>query len=102
MNFIDFPQANFTFGKPQSMTNDQCGALRVRVGVVSLPRMDGTDAVDDFIVNTSAWKPDEDDLKRLNDGGLIYLDIFGHQHPVVSVSTQLREARTIGSDPLKK
>jgi hypothetical protein len=82
MHFVDFPGTNHSFGKPQEMRDDQCGTLRVKRGFTDV----GGDV---YPVNTSGWKPSEEDLARLNAGGLIYLNIFGSGHPVVSVSTEL-------------
>lgn len=36
----------------------------------------------------SAWKPNADDLKALNEGKPILLMIYGRSHPVVSVAVQ--------------
>jgi hypothetical protein len=86
MNFVDFEGTNHAFGKPPEMTDDQCGTLRVKRGIADL-------AGEDFPVSTSGWKPSPEDLERLNAGGLIFLNIFGIGHPVVSVSTELIETK---------
>ena len=80
MQFVDFPQANHTFGKPSDMTDDQCGALRVYHRNVDIEG-------EKFPASTSAWKPSEEDLARLNAGGFIYLDIISSGHPPVAVYT---------------
>lgn len=84
MTFEDFQGTNKTFTKPANMTDDQCGALKVRQAV---HRIDG----EPFAVSTSGWKPDANDLERLNAGGLVFLNIFGIGHPVVSITTELIE-----------
>jgi hypothetical protein len=88
MNFVDFPGTNHEFGKPQGIRDDQCGTLRVHRGV--------TDVGGDMIpISRSGWKPSEEDLARLNAGGLIYLDVFGMGHPMVSVNTEEREIKPL-------
>jgi hypothetical protein len=84
MDFVDFPETNHAFGKPENMTDEQCGTLRVKRGLANIEG-------DLFPVSTSGWKPSAADLEKLNAGGLIYLNIFGMGHPVVSVSTDLIE-----------
>lgn len=36
----------------------------------------------------SAWKPDADDLKMLNDGGHVLLHIYSSEHPPVQLTVQ--------------
>ncbi len=84
MQFVDFEGTNHAFGKPEDMTDQQCGTLRVKRG---LREIEG----DKFIVSTSGWKPSAEDLERLNNGGLVFLNIFSAGHPVVSVGTELIE-----------
>lgn len=84
MHFVDFEGTNHAFGKPESMTYQQCGTLRVKRGLADIEG-------DKFVVSTSGWKPSAEDLEKLNAGGLIYLNIFAAGHPVVSVSTELIE-----------
>lgn len=81
MQFVDFEGTNFAFTKPENTTDDQCGTLRVQRGLVEIEGQD-------FPVNTSGWKPSPEDLERLNNGGLIFLNIFGAGHPMVSVGTE--------------
>lgn len=88
MHFVDFEGTNHSFGKPQEMRDDQCGTLRVKRGLTDIQG-------DKFPVSTSGWKPSDEDLAKLNAGGLIYLNIYGMGHPVVSVSTEL-----IDTEPL--
>ncbi len=70
MYFTDFPGANHEFEKPQGMRDDQCGTLRVKRGLADV----GGEMLP---VSVSAWKPDADDLERLNNGGFIYLNNNG-------------------------
>ena len=67
--------ANHCFGKPDSMTDDECHALRVRVERV---QFEGGEALQ-FV---SAWHPTPEELKRLNEGAAVYLGVVGHQPPV--------------------
>jgi hypothetical protein len=90
MYFTDFPEANFTFTKPENMRDDQCGTLRVQRGLADV-------GGEKFPVSISAWKPEPEDIERINNGGLIYLNIFGNGHPMVSVSTEKREVEPIVS-----
>lgn len=88
MQFVDFPGTNHAFGKPQGIRDEQCGTLRVKRAL--------TDVVGDMLpVSTSGWKPSAEDLARLNAGGLIYLNVFGMGHPMVSISTTELETQPI-------
>ena len=90
MYFTDFPGTNHAFGKPSNVREDQCGTLRVKH---ALTDVNGTA----FPVSISGWKPSAEDLERLNAGGLIYLNVFGNGHPMVSVSTEMLETKPIPS-----
>lgn len=39
-------------------------------------------------VMISAWLPDEQELEALRKGAILYLHIYGAQHPVVGLSIQ--------------
>jgi hypothetical protein len=66
-----FPQANATFTAPPGLDESQvCSIPACRVTMRG-GNMDGADAV---IV---AWKPDAEDLARLNAGALVYLGSLG-------------------------
>lgn len=80
MDPVNYEGTNKVWNKPNDMTDDQCMPLHVKQG---LTYVEG----EPFPISQSAWKPTAEDLQRLNDGGVIYLGIFGIGHPVVSVST---------------
>ncbi len=63
----DFPQSNFTLKGPPDMDESQCQSIRAFCGCIGGGNLDGATA---FIV---AWKPNAEDLARLNAGGLIFL-----------------------------
>jgi hypothetical protein len=70
MQPIDFPEANRTFTRPEGMTDEECGPLRV---------CDTGEALQ------SVWQPDEADRAALAAGAPVVLSIFGRGHPVVSL-----------------
>lgn len=65
-----------TLGKPSDMTDEECSSLDI---------CDVETANGNYMV--SAWRPDEADLKKLNEGEPVFLWIRGLSHPVVSLST---------------
>lgn len=73
----DFEQANFTFGKPDSMTDEQCGSLRV---------FRGKDTETDIDVIVSQWQPSVEELERIKRGEPIFLTVYGRGMPAVSLS----------------
>lgn len=79
MKPVDIEEETLKIGKPRnwdSQTNsEECGALSVHVckGAGDLPVM------------LSKWHPEPEDLEVLNNGGSIYLGVYGTQHPVVTV-----------------
>ncbi len=75
---VDFPQSNFTFGKPISMTDEECGDLRVFRG----PDGNGTPVI------ISKWQPSKEDIEAINRGEGIYLYIIGAGMPPVSICTE--------------
>lgn len=73
MNPTDFPQANRTFTKPASMTDDECAPLRVH---------DSGEAL------VSCWHPTDEERAAIAAGAPIWLWIWGRGHPVVQLSTE--------------
>jgi hypothetical protein len=65
---IDFPEANKTFVKPASMSDEQCAPLRV---------LDNGEAL------VSCWQPDEEERMRLAGGAPVRLGILGRGQPPV-------------------
>jgi hypothetical protein len=75
MNPTDFPQANHTFGKPPSMSDEECRALRVC-----------TTVVDGLPVSISRWEPTPEERAAIAAGAPIWLWVYGRGHPVVQLS----------------
>ena len=68
MKPIDFPRANLTLSKPDSMSDEECGSLRVcREG----PQM------------VSCWQPSEEERAAIAAGAPVWLFILGAAHPPV-------------------
>ena len=73
MRPIDFPQANLTLSKPDSMTDEECGSLRVyRSG----PQM------------FSCWQPSEEERAAIAAGAPVWLYVLGAAHPPVAVEVE--------------
>lgn len=85
MSPTDFPESNSVFGPPPGMTEDQVQSVPAFNGQVIGGNCDGEQVV------VVAWKPDETDLKRLNEGGIVYLMCFGGLPPHM-LTTKLQEA----------
>jgi hypothetical protein len=75
---VNFSEANFTFTKPSSMTDEECGDLRVHKGNYS----DGTPVI------ISKWQPSKEDIEAINRGEGVYLSIVGTGMPPVSLFTE--------------
>lgn len=75
---IDFENANFTFTKPDNMTEEQCSDLRVFRGQWA----DGTPCI------ISKWQPSKEDIEAINRGEGIYLSITGSGMPPVAIFTE--------------
>jgi hypothetical protein len=71
----NFKESNFTFTKPEGM--DNCGDLKVYKGVSG-----------QYPIIISKFKPTEKDIKRIVEGGSVYLDIVSSGMPPVSVYTE--------------
>ena len=78
MKPVDFPEKNFTFTKPSSMTDDQCG---------SLPVFKGQDA-NKVPVIISCWELTKDEMDEVAKTGKVYLQIFGNGMPPVYVGAE--------------
>lgn len=75
---VQFKEANFTFTKPDNMTDEQC---------MSLPVFRGKDQ-GGIPVIISCWKLSKEDLDDINKTGQIYLSIAGDGMPPVSIFTE--------------
>jgi hypothetical protein len=73
-----FPEANFTFLKPEGMTDEECMDLPVWKGSLGV----GTPGI------ISCWKFAKEDLEEINRTGVIYLSIVGSGMPPVSLFTE--------------
>lgn len=80
---VTFDQANFTFGKPASMTDEQCASLHVWRGQCPI---DEAGTLTPVII--SKWQPSKEDIEAINKGGAIYLSITGSGMPPVSLFTE--------------
>lgn len=72
---IDFEQSNFTFLKPEGMTEDECGDLPVRTG----------EDQNGFPSIISCWQLSEEDKVRVAKTGVVWLNICGQGMPPVCV-----------------
>lgn len=77
MNATDFEGSNITFGKPADMTDEQCYSIKAQTGK------------DDsgFPYVLTAWMPNVDDLKALQEGRPLFLKIIGNGMPPVALFT---------------
>lgn len=73
-----FSESNFTFTKPQSMTDEQC---------MDLPVFKGVDQ-DGFPIIISCWKFSKEDLEEIQRTGHIFLSISGQGMPPVGLFTE--------------
>jgi len=74
----DFTEANFTFNKPSSMTDEECASLRVYRGNTS----DGVPVI------ISKWQPSKEDIDAINNGEGIFVYITGTGMPPISLTTE--------------
>lgn len=70
---IDFPEANRTFGKPDSMTDEECSSLRV---------------LDTGQTLVSVWVLNEEERRAIAAGAPVMLSVFGRVHPVVALGVR--------------
>jgi hypothetical protein len=75
---IDFDGSNFTFVKPDGMTDEQCGSLSC---------FKGADA-DGNPVIISKWQPNKEDIDSINNGGGVYLWVCNEVMPLVLLDTE--------------
>lgn len=71
MRYVQTAQCNDVLGAPKGATHDECGALPI----VRAHYPNGQQVVASF------WKPDAEELKRLNAGESIYLILWGVTMP---------------------
>lgn len=75
MDPIMFPQANGQFVKPASMTDEQCGTLKVCKTAY--------ESGDPVII--SCWQLSPEELEEVNRTGVVWLHVMGFSMPPVSV-----------------
>lgn len=80
---VTFNEANFTFGKPPSMSDEQCASLHVFRGSAPIDEQ-GTL----MPVVISKWQPSREDIDAINNGEPIWLSITGTGMPPVSLFTE--------------
>lgn len=78
MQPTNFPESNFTFTKPESMTDEQCGDLPVFTWT-------DQDGIPHLI---SCWQLSESDLANVNETGVVWLDVIANRQPPVSIFTE--------------
>lgn len=62
-----FTEQNCSFGPPRELDGAQCGTIPAYKGRFTGGSLDGE------LVVVVAWKPNAEDLERLNKGGAVYL-----------------------------
>lgn len=75
---VTFPEQNFTFHKPNDMTDEQCSSLSVFKG-------HDTENIPCIV---SCWQFSKEDLEEIQKTGRIWLSITGHTMPPVSLFTE--------------
>lgn len=78
MPSVDFPEANFTFSKPPSMTDEECGSLQVWKGKDE----------SGYPVIISKWSLSAEDMEEIKNTGSVYLIITGTGMPPVSLRVE--------------
>jgi hypothetical protein len=73
-----FKESNFVYTKPADLKDEEC---------LDLPVFRGN-TTDGYPVNVSCWKLTVEDLAEVQKNGVIYLQIYGNGHPMVSLSAE--------------
>ncbi|MBB3842210.1 hypothetical protein FHS57_006241 [Runella defluvii] len=76
---IQFDEVNVVFGKPDTMTDEECGSLPALVD--TLPN--GQDVI------VSCWQLSEDEIAMLTKTGRIYLTVYSKIMFPVLLSTEI-------------
>lgn len=74
MNPIDFPGRTHNLGKPPTMSEEQCGALPIKLDVTRG-------------LMISCWELTDDEVVDILKTKKVYLTCFGTKHPPVAIST---------------
>ncbi len=75
MKPVTFPEQNISLGKPEGMTDEQCG---------SLPAFQGHDP-EGFPVIVSCWELSPEELEQVQETGKIYLVVISPTQPPLSL-----------------
>lgn len=75
---VEFTESNFTFSKPESMTDESCAPLHV---------FKGQDTNNNPVI-ISCWQLSKEDLEEIQKTGKIWLQISGIVTPPVSLYTE--------------
>ena len=75
MTPVDFPEANCNFGPPPDMSESQVIPIRAFKHQVAGGSCDGCDQV------VVAWKPSEEELRIIKEGGPIFISMLGGLAP---------------------
>jgi len=77
MDPIKFPQQNFEFRKPDSMTDEECGSLPCYMGQDTKGRP----------VIVSCWKLTPLEIQEILESGCIYMTVYGTRPYPVCLQT---------------
>jgi len=83
MQPINFPESNFTFGKPIGWTDEQCSSLPVWKGEAPIDDKGNTAPT---IV--SCWLLSDEEKEEIQRTGVVWLYVTGNGTPPVSMGTQ--------------
>jgi hypothetical protein len=76
---VQFPEQNYVFGRPQGMTQEECG---------SRPCYRGTEDVTNYPIVISAWLLSPEELEEVKKTGLVWLRVYSPGMYPVSISGQ--------------
>lgn len=82
MKPTEFEGCNHKYGPPEGWTDDQCQTIPAMVFEHEIEILEGSGATTKQLFVITGWKPSEADLKKLNEGGLVYLQVYGGMPPV--------------------
>ena len=75
MTPIEFAEANVVFGPPPGLEESQCASIPACSYQMVGGPLDGCSIV------VVAWKPNAEDLRRLNEGSPVFLSVIGGLPP---------------------
>lgn len=84
MRPIDFPEANRQYGKPKSMTDEQC---------MPLSAYEHRDEDGNIVYINTVWQPSYEDIKAVNEGRPIVLSLHCNGLPPHSMFTYDEEGK---------